>query len=237
MTIVSSENPLHTLVITDTSIKNNVATFIAHVYICNRPVTKTLYHIVNVNSMEAELFTIRCSINQAINSMGILKIIITTDSIYIAKKIFNLSSHLFQTHSVSILYKLWKFFALNQNNSIEFWEYSSQYNWSLHKVVDKEIKSFNLSSFFLYKLSWDYSQKKECNKLSNTWKITSQAPELKGWYFLDLYDNDNNLIKPSYIKDSFWLKYFGHSNSLYAKATRAITNYALKDKYRLRFLL
>ena len=86
MTIVSSENLSHALVITDTNIKNNMATSIVHVHICNRPVTKTLYHIVNVNSMEAELFTIRCSINQAINSMGILKIIIITDSIHTAKK-------------------------------------------------------------------------------------------------------------------------------------------------------
>ena len=43
MTIVSSENLSHALVITDTSIKNNVATFIANVHIHNRPVVKTLH--------------------------------------------------------------------------------------------------------------------------------------------------------------------------------------------------
>ena len=128
MIIVSSENPSHTLVITDASIKNNVATSIAHVYIHNRPVVKTIHHAVNINSMEAKLFAIRCGINQATNSMRVLKIVIITDSIHAAKKIFDLLLHLFQTHLAFILCELPKFFALNQDNSIEFWECPSQYN-------------------------------------------------------------------------------------------------------------
>ena len=94
------------LVITDANIKNNVAISIAHIHIYNRPVFKTLHHTVNVNSIEAELFAIRCSINQATNSIEISKIIVITDSIHTAKKIFDLLSHLFQTHLASILCKL-----------------------------------------------------------------------------------------------------------------------------------
>ena len=86
--IAFSENPSHALVITDVSIKNNVVTSISHIHICNKPVVKTLYHAVNVNSMEAELFIIRCSINQASNFMGISKIIVITNSIHMAKKFF-----------------------------------------------------------------------------------------------------------------------------------------------------
>jgi len=106
MTIVSSENPSHALVITDTSIKNNTATSIIHIYIHNRSVVKTLYHAVNINSTKAELFAIRCGINQATNFIEISKIIVITNSIHAAKKIFDLSSHPFQTHSASILYEL-----------------------------------------------------------------------------------------------------------------------------------
>ena len=51
------------LVITDASIKNNIATSISHVHIHNRLITKTLHHTVNITSTEAELFAIRCSIN------------------------------------------------------------------------------------------------------------------------------------------------------------------------------
>jgi len=141
----------------------------------------------------------------------------------------------FISNSFSIHRELQKFFTLNQDNSIEFWKYPSWCNWSLHKVVDKETKSFNPSSLFPYKSSWDYSQKKEYDELFNTWKITFQASDLKEQHFLDLYDNDNNSIKPSYIKNNSWLKYFGHSNSLCARVMRAITNYVPIGEYKLRF--
>jgi len=58
---------------------------------------------------------------------------------------------------------------------------------------------------------------------------------MKGKHFLDLVDNDNNIIEPSYIKGGSWLKYFGHSNSLYTRASRAITNHAPTSEYKLRF--
>ena len=38
-----------------------------------------------------------------------------------------------------------------------------------------------------------------------------------------------------YQKVDFWLKYFGHSNLLCTRATRAIINYAPIGKYYLRF--
>jgi len=56
--------------------------------------------------------------------------------------------------------------------------------------------------------------------------------DLKRKHFLDLLNNDNNIIKLSYIKGRSWLKHFGHSSSLYARATRAIINIG---EYRLRF--
>ena len=63
LAVVFSENSLYTLVITDVSIRNNVATSIAHIYIYDKSVVKTLHYAVNITSMEAELFAIRCSIN------------------------------------------------------------------------------------------------------------------------------------------------------------------------------
>ena len=50
--------------------------------------------------------------------------------------------------------------------------------------------------------------------------------------------NDNYLSTiVTYMKGSAWLKHLGHSNSLYVRATRAITNHTLIDKYYLRFFL
>ena len=63
-----------------------------------------------------------------------------------------------------------------------------------------------------------------------------QASDLKGKQFLDLLDNNNNnIIKLSYIKGGSWLKTFGHLNFLCTCTTRAINNHAPIGKYRLRF--
>jgi len=110
MVIELSNSPSTAIVITNTSIKNNIATSILHTHTHNNPIIKTLHHAVHVSSTEAELFTIRCSINQASNQDDISKIIIVTDSIHVAKKIFNPSLYLFQVHSIAILSKLQKNF-------------------------------------------------------------------------------------------------------------------------------
>jgi len=56
------------------------------------------------------------------------KIIVITDSIYAAKRIFDTVSHPYQSHAVAIFSKLHLFFASNWDNSIEFWEYPNQLN-------------------------------------------------------------------------------------------------------------
>jgi len=81
------------LVIMDASVKNNVAFSIVHIYVYNKPIIKMLYQAINIISTEAELFAIRCGINQAIHLHNISKIIIVMDSIHAAKKIFDPSSH------------------------------------------------------------------------------------------------------------------------------------------------
>ena len=109
------------------SIKNNIATSILHTYISNQSLVKTIHHAVFVTSSEAELFTIRCSINQALSKENISKIIVITNSIHIAKKIFDTLFHPLQIHAVAILEELRQFFSRNPINSIEFWKCSSRF--------------------------------------------------------------------------------------------------------------
>jgi len=108
--IKSSNSPSTTIIVTDASIKNDIATSILHMYTHNNPITKTIHHVVHVTSTEAEIFAIRCGINQASNCDGIFKIIIVIDSIHVAKKIFDPSLHPFQVHSMTILSELRNFF-------------------------------------------------------------------------------------------------------------------------------
>jgi len=63
MVLCTSSLPHTALIVTDASIKNNIATSISHMHIANHPLTKIVHHAAFVTSMEAELFAIRCSIN------------------------------------------------------------------------------------------------------------------------------------------------------------------------------
>ena len=106
MVLHHSSSPHTALVITDASIKNNITASISHIHIANRLLTKTVHHALFVTSTEAELFAIRCSINQACSNEVVSKIIVIMDSIHATRKIFDSSSHPFQHHSSAILSEL-----------------------------------------------------------------------------------------------------------------------------------
>ena len=129
-----------------------------------------------------------------------------------------------------------RFFNSNLNNSIEFWECPSHLKYGLHLNVNKDSKSFHPTPSYPSKISWDYCKKINSDNTINLWKMTFQAFDGKGNNFLDLLDDDYNPIIPSYIKGGLWLQALGHSNSLCARATRAITNHAPIGEYQLRFL-
>ena len=137
--IKSLESPLTALIILDASVKNNIATSIAHIHIRDRPIMKTLHYTLNITSIKAKLVAIRCSINQAIDHNFISTIIIVMDLIHAAKKIFDLFSYPFQKHMVSILKELHSFFSCHPDNHIEFWKCPSHSKWHLHKAVDCQV--------------------------------------------------------------------------------------------------
>ena len=219
----------------DASIKNNVATFILHTHISNHSLIKILHYVAFVTSAEAELFTIRCGINQVSSKENISKIIVFTDSIHVAKKIFDPLSHSLQIHAVAILNELQQFFSRDSNDSIEFWECPSRLNQHLHKTVDLETKTSNPTPVYPCKTSWDYSKKTECDNILNNWKMTFQASDGKRNQFLNLLDDNFNIIELFYAKGGPWLQSFEHSNLLCAYVSRTITNHAPIGEYRLRF--
>ena len=63
MVLHNSLSPLSAIVITDASIKNDIATSVSHVHSANQPLIKTVHHASFVTTTEAELFAIRCGIN------------------------------------------------------------------------------------------------------------------------------------------------------------------------------
>ena len=63
MTIESLSDPSCTVIIIDTSVKNDITMSILHTHVYNKPFIKTFHYAVYITSSEAELFTIRCGIN------------------------------------------------------------------------------------------------------------------------------------------------------------------------------
>ena len=61
--------------------------------------------------------------------------------------------------------------------------------------------------------------------------MTFQASDLKERNFLKLLDDKSIPFKLSTIRSSLWLQYFGHSNSLCTRATRAIVNHSPIREY------
>ena len=54
------------LVISDASVKNNVATLISHIHQGSNIIAKTIHYAINVTFTEMELFSVRYGINQAV---------------------------------------------------------------------------------------------------------------------------------------------------------------------------
>jgi len=94
---------LSVLIVTDASVKNNVATSIMHIHVHNKPMVKTLHHAINTTSTKTEFFALRYGINQSAHLQNISKIVVITDSIHTAKKIFDPLSYLLQKQVAFIL--------------------------------------------------------------------------------------------------------------------------------------
>ena len=111
ITILSLLSPHMAIVVSDAGIKNDIAILVSHIHIWDKPLIKTVHHAAYVTSTKAELFVIRCGINQACSKEDISRIIVVTNSIHAAKKIFDTKLHLYQIYATAILKELRQFFS------------------------------------------------------------------------------------------------------------------------------
>ena len=132
---------------------------------------------------------------------NVKNIIVVTDSLHIARRIFNSSTHPYQIHSVAISIELREFFSKDSQNCIEFWDCPSKQYWALHQLVDKETKNMMSIPLFLWKQFWDFCKKSKCESITSQWKINFQASNSKERNFLNLLSDDLISIEPSYSKD------------------------------------
>jgi len=145
---------------------------------------------------------------------NIKNIIVISNSLHIARRIFDSSTHPYQIHSIAISMELREFFFKDSQNYINFWDCPSKQHWALHQLVDKETKNMVFIPLFLCKQSWDFCKKSECKSIMSQWKMIFQVSNSRGRNFLDLLSDNLIPIEPSYSKGGSWLLQFGHSNSL-----------------------
>ena len=116
----TSLDPKSVIIISDTSIKNNIATSILYIYFHSNNVKKTIYYAINIIFTKAKLFAIKCGISQAIQIPDISHIIFIINAIYPTLYIFDFIVHLFQQQSIAIAKDLIFFFLKHLANSIKF---------------------------------------------------------------------------------------------------------------------
>jgi len=151
----SKNNPDILFIITDASVKNNIAMLVTHIRKEQALITKAIYHTMNISPTKAELFAIRYGISQAVHINDIINIVVVTDAIPAAQKIFDTSYHPFQLHSITIFQDLRAFFSKNPRNSITFWDCPSNDKWSPYQLVNKESKTSKFYPILPSKTSWD----------------------------------------------------------------------------------
>ena len=83
---------------------------------------------------------IRYSTSQACQISNANKIFIVTDTIHMAKQIFDLSAHPFQIQLIKVAQSLRVFFNRDPSSTVKFWECPSKLSWPPHVTVDKEMR-------------------------------------------------------------------------------------------------
>ena len=104
-----------------------------------------------------------------------------------------------------------------------------------HKLADKDSKRIPKRPLLPRKNSWVFSRRDECDSIQKTRQMFFQVSGKRGNHFLDLTDNNNHILTPSYAKGGTWLRHMGESPSLCAHLTRLITNHASIGEYYFCF--
>ena len=79
ITINMSSDLYSSIIISNASIRNNVATSILHIYSHDKLVIKIIHHVVNITTTKAELFAIRSGINQVVGIPNICQVQFTLE--------------------------------------------------------------------------------------------------------------------------------------------------------------
>jgi len=168
----SSQTVPHNIaIIADGGIKKSqVATVVAHIWSENSIVQRLQANSINITSIEAELMAIRLGLIPAMEEENIHNIIIITNSIAAAKKVFESKTDSLQNMFILVTLAIDSFFRKDGRNKIQFWFCPSKAKWPKHKLIDDQVKASNCAPIFPSKESHLFNKKKECNNILSEWQ-------------------------------------------------------------------
>jgi len=124
---------------------------------------------MNITSVEAELMAIYSSLISAMEYQDVHEIIVITDSITAAKKIFKSHINPLQTSIIPIATGVKEFLVRDNCNCIHFWYCPSKAEWPRHKIVNTQVKEADDFPILPSKISFLFSRKKKCNDILKEW--------------------------------------------------------------------
>jgi len=219
-------------IIADGGIKKlQVATAVTHIWTDNSIVQYLQVNLINVTSIEAKLMAICLGLIPAMEEENIHDIIIITDSIAVAKKIFESKTDPLQNMFIPVTLAIDSFFRKDSRNKIQFWFCPSKAKWPKHKLIDDQVKADNCAPIFPSKELHLFNKKKECDNILHEWQDSFMTNPKRGQCFLDFEDKNQKVIKPIYTKGGLWLPSIGFTNSLCACFTHITTSHTPIGEY------
>jgi len=114
--------PHNITIIADGSIKKSqVATAVTHIWLEHSIVQRLQANSINVTSIEAELMAIYLGLIPAIEEENVHNIIVITDFIAAAKKVFESKTNSLQNMFIPVTLAIDSFFRKDGRNKIQFW--------------------------------------------------------------------------------------------------------------------
>jgi len=224
-------------IVTDGGIKKSqVATAVTHIWSENSIVQCLQANSINITLIEAELMAIHLGLISAMEEENIHNIIVITDSITAAKKVFESKTDPLQNMFILVTLAINSFFRKDGRNKIQFWFCPSKAKWPKHKLVDDQVKADKCAPIFPSKESYLFNKKKEYDNILSEWQDSFMSNPKRGQLFLNFEDENQKVIKPTYAKGGSWLPSIGFTNSLCTHFTRMTTSHAPIGEYKQRFL-
>ena len=181
---------------------------------------------------------IALGIHFALKQDDVRLIRVFTDSIASAKLAVDPSTHSGQMLSQGVCVALKHWLSGDPRRGIEFLAVPSSEKWEFHHAVHRHVTSFPQVAYGLRPFTSIACLRKEAvDDVLESWRQLYSTSSYKGRSNMDLASGVDPSIpgKPTYLSGGPWLPHVSGSNSLCARAVRAVTGHAPIGLYRVRF--